>query len=140
MNPVARAVIWVLLLSGCAATPHRTAETGEAELALLIGDRTPGAPVHCINMRHVRSSRIVARTAIVYQISRSLFYVNQPLSGAEALATDAVLLSRTPTGTLCDGTIVHLLDSDLNQQGAVALSTFVPYRATAPAPVSKPGS
>jgi len=123
------AIVIMLVVSGCAGTASRLAIAADAELAQLLNNRIAGKPVQCINLRQIRSSHVIARKAIVYEVSRRLLYVNQPRWGAEALSRDSVLLSRTSSTNLCNGEIVRLLDPGLNERGAIALSEFIPYHS-----------
>ncbi len=127
MKSLTFAILTLLLTSGCAGTANRLNIAADAELARLVSNRIAGKPVHCISLRQIRSSHVVARKAVIYEVSHRLFYVNQPRWGAEALSNDSVLMSRTSSSSLCDGEIVRLLDPNLNERGAIALSEFVPY-------------
>lgn len=129
MRHVALAILSGLLVSGCVSGTSRFLPTGEAELAKLVNDRVAGKPVHCIKMHQIRSSRVIDRKAIIYEVSGQLFYVNEPRWGAEALWADSVLLSRRSLPTLCAGEVISLLDSSFNERGAIALGEFVPYRS-----------
>jgi hypothetical protein len=98
----------------------------EARLEKLIGDRVPGKPVPCINLRDIQSSEIVDKTAIVYRVGSKL-YVNRP-QGANSLDSDDILVTRTPTGQLCRIDAVHLVDRTARfPHGFVTLGDFVPY-------------
>ena len=127
----ALAILSGLLVSGCANVASQYRPTGDLELARLVNDRIPGKPVHCISTHQIRSSRVIDRKAIIYEVSRHLFYVNEPQWGAEALWEDSILLSRRSLPTLCAGEVISLLDSSFNERGAISLSEFVPYRSVA---------
>jgi hypothetical protein len=114
-----------LLSSPALAKPRLTPE---AELAELIGDRVQGEPVSCITLSHVRSVRIIDRTALVYE-QGSTIYVNRPRGGAEQLSHWDTLVTRPFGGRLCRPDIVRLYDNDLRfESGWVSLGDFVPYR------------
>ena len=99
----------------------------EARLDKLIGDRVPGKPVSCINLRDVQSSTIIDGTAIVYRVGSKL-YVNRPQSGARWLDDDDILSTRTIGSQLCRIDAVHLIDRSARfQRGFVVLGDFVPY-------------
>jgi hypothetical protein len=55
----------------------------EAQLAKALDGRVAGEPVNCLSLRSIRSSRIIDRTAIVYQVGNTL-YVNRPRAGADS--------------------------------------------------------
>ena len=67
--------------------------TPEAQLARELKGRTAGTPVDCISLRHVRSSRIIDDTAIVYETGGTI-YVNRPRAGAESLDRWDTLVTR----------------------------------------------
>lgn len=103
-------------------------EDGEAKLAKEIAGRTAGKPTDCINLRDIRSSRIIDKTAIVYEMNNGLIYVNRPTSGAETLDWGDVLVTNTYSTQLCRVDTVKLWDTGLRMQtGWVGLGDFVPY-------------
>ncbi len=115
-----------LLIGGAAQAgpPDR-----EAELQRAVRDRVAGEPVDCIDLRRVRSSRIISDTAIVYDAG-SVIYVNRPRGGAEQLDRNDTMVNRLyGTGRLCSIDTVTMVDS-LSQSfsGVVFLGEFVPYR------------
>lgn len=116
-----------LALSATAAPAAPRLEP-EAQLAKELEGRVAGEPVRCINLRNIRSSRIIDNTAIVYDAGGTL-YVNRPDNGAESLDRDDVLVTRTYSSQLCSIDVVHLYDrSSRFQSGFVFLGDFVPYR------------
>jgi hypothetical protein len=119
-----------------AAAPAQAAKPfdGEAELAKAIAGRVAGKPVDCVNLRDVRSSRIIDHTAIVYDTGNTL-YVNRPRAGRESLDQWDVLVTKTFSSELCSIDVVQLWDSGSRMQsGSVFLGDFVPYkRAPKPA-------
>lgn len=100
----------------------------EQRLARELEGRVAGAPVDCINLRQVRSSRIIDRTAIIYDAGGTL-YVNRPRSGAEQLDRSDALVTRLHDNRLCSIDTVRLYDTASRfETGFVFLSEFVPYR------------
>ena len=100
----------------------------EAELAREIEGRVAGTPVDCVTLSRIRSSRIISRTAIVYDAG-STIYVNRPRGGAESLDHWDTLVIRPFGGRLCSVDTVDLYDSGSRMQtGFVSLGDFVPYR------------
>lgn len=106
---------------------------GEAALAKEIEGRVPGKPTKCIPLTSIRSSRIIDRTAIVYDAGRTI-YVNRPRGGASSLSRWDILVSK-PTGSqLCNLDIVRLADQSTHMtKGSVSLGDFVPYKKVATA-------
>jgi hypothetical protein len=101
---------------------------GEAELAKAVAGRVAGAPVDCVNLRNVRSSQIIDRTAIVYDTGSTL-YVNRPRAGSESLDRWDTLVTKTYSSDLCSIDVVQLWDSGSHMQsGIVFLGDFVPYK------------
>ena len=114
----------VLLLVGVSAQAA-TDRGSDAELAHAI----EGKPVNCINLRDIRSSRIIDRTAIVYEVSGGTNYVNRPTSGAFSLRSGLILVTDTHSSQLCSIDIVRLYDSMSRMElGSIGLGKFVPYR------------
>jgi hypothetical protein len=100
----------------------------EAELARALAGRVAGEPVQCIDLHRVRSSRIIAGTAILYDAG-SVVYVNRPDNGAEQLNRWDTLVTRTPSTRLCNVDTVTLVDQGSRSfTGIVFLGDFVPYR------------
>ena len=122
-------LIFGAALAAAAVTPAFGAPrlSPEARLEKLIGDRVPGKPVDCVNLRDVQSSQIIDGTAIVYRVGSRL-YVNRPQSGARWLDDDDILATRTIGSQLCRIDTVKLIDRTSRfQRGFVILGDFVPY-------------
>lgn len=100
---------------------------GEAELARALEGRVPGKPVDCLEQRNIRSTRIIDRSAIIYDTGRVL-YVNRPTSGVNFLDRSDVLVTDTHSSRLCSIDIVRLYDQGSRMQsGSLGLGKFVPY-------------
>ncbi len=100
----------------------------ETRLARAIKGRVAGEPVDCINMRNIRSSQIIDRTAIIYDAG-STVYVNRPRAGRESLDGWDTLVTKLHSSQLCSIDVVNLYDSSSRMQtGFVFLGEFVPYR------------
>lgn len=116
----------VLLVAAPAAAAPRL--DPEQRLARTIEGRVAGEPVNCLNLRNIRSTRIIDRTAIIYEVGRTL-YVNRPRAGAESLDQWDVLVTRPFGSQLCSIDVVQLYDTGSRiQTGFVFLGDFVPYR------------
>jgi hypothetical protein len=116
----------LFLASGTLAAAPRLAP--EAQLARALEGRIAGEPVDCIQLRNVRSSRIIDDTAILYDTG-STIYVNRPRGGAEALDQWDILVTKTHSSQLCSIDVVDLYDSGSRMRsGFVSLGEFVPYR------------
>jgi hypothetical protein len=100
----------------------------EAELAEALQGRVAGDPVHCIDIQRVRSSRIIPRTAILYEAG-SVIYLQRPRGGAGSLDHWDTLLTRLYTSQLCSTDTVQLVDQQSHMlTGIVFLDDFIPYR------------
>jgi len=100
----------------------------EAELARALEGRVAGEPVDCVDLRRIRSSRMIADTAILWDAGHTI-YVNRPRAGADSLNHWDAMVTRTPTGRLCSVDSVTLVDAtSRTMTGVVLLGDFVPYR------------
>ncbi len=100
----------------------------EARLARALDGRVAGEPVNCINLRNVRSSQIIDRTAIIYDTGGTI-YVNRPRAGRESLDRWDTLVTRTHSSRLCSIDVVQLFDPGSRMQTGLAfLGDFVPYK------------
>ena len=131
-----RALSLLLACLAVAAAPAAAAKpvSGEARLARAIEGRVAGEPTDCIDLRDIRSSRIIADTAIVYEGPGNVLWVNRPRSGASSLDSWDVLVTNTHSSRLCSIDVVRLYDTAARMQtGFVFLGDFVPYRKPRPA-------
>lgn len=112
------------------AVQARDKLSGEERLAKILEGRAPGRPVDCIPLNSTRDTRIIDKTAIVYDAG-SVIYVNRP-SNPRSLDDDDIMVTK-PTGSqLCRLDTVRLHDrSGFWFSGFVGLEQFVPYRKVA---------
>jgi len=133
MRKIIAAVLAATTLLGVSAVDAKPRLSPEAKLAKLLDGRVAGRPQDCIFLPAIRSSRIIDRTAIVYDAGRTL-YVNRPRSGAESLDDDDILVTNLhgSGSQLCSIDIVQLHDRSSHfYSGFVGLGEFVPYRKVA---------
>ena len=117
------------LLVTMPAAAETRAEAGQAKLAKALEGRTAGEPVRCINLRNIRSTTIIDKTAILYDMGGGTLYVNQPEGGASSLDRDDILFTKTHGSQLCDLDLVRLVDrAGQFPRGFVNLGKFVPYQ------------
>jgi len=101
--------------------------TGEQRLAKILEGREAGKPVDCIPLSSTRNSRIIDKTAIVYDAG-SIIYVNRPRN-TDSLDDDEIMVTQPHAGQLCKLDTVRLHDrSGFWFSGFVGLEQFVPYR------------
>jgi hypothetical protein len=114
-----------LMLGGVAQAKERDPE---AALANALRGRVAGEPVQCIDLHRIRNSRIIDRTAIIYDAG-SVLYVNRPDNGAEELNDWDTMVTRTSSSQLCNVDTVTMVDRTSHSfTGVVFLGDFVPYR------------
>lgn len=143
---ILRHLILASLLAAPAAVMAAPRPGPEQQLAEIVSGRIAGRPVPCINLQNVRSTRIVDRTAIVYEAFGGTLYVNRPDSGSEMLHRDSTLVNRTGSSQLCSVDIVRLFEPGMPRPVAsVGLGSFVPYTVAPPPhrialpPIFRPG-
>jgi hypothetical protein len=108
-----------------AAAPRPDPDT---QLQRLLAGRVPGRPVSCISLQPSTTSRVIDGRALIYRVGGTL-YVNVPRSGADALDSDDILVTRTFGTQLCRVDTVNLIDrASRIPHGFVVLGDWVPYR------------
>jgi len=129
MKTLTRITLAASLAALTAATVATAARpTPDEQLAKAIEGRTAGEPVKCIRLRDIRSTRVIDKTAIVYDTLGSTIYVNRPKAGAAFLQDDMILVVDTHSSELCNIDIVKLMDPGSKMiSGTVGLGNFVPY-------------
>ena len=126
------AALLAAALPAQAAAPSSLTAKAEARLAKALDGRVAGKPVDCINLRDIRSSEIIDRTAILYRTNGNKLYVNRPRIGGSSLDSDDILVTKTYSSQLCSLDTVRLLDRSTQfQSGFVGLGEFVPYTKVA---------
>lgn len=100
----------------------------DAQIARATAGRIAGTPVDCIFLRDIRSSKIISRTAIIYEANNGTIYVNRPPAGASQLRDGDVIVTDTHSSRLCSIDTVRLYSTSARMQtGAVGLGPFIPY-------------
>ncbi len=125
----------LLILASAAAVAAAAAQArpadpgkGERQLAQALEGRVAGEPVDCIDLHRIRSSRIINRTAIVYDAGGTL-YVNRPRAGASSLRDWDVMVTRPFGSRLCRVDTVQMVSPGSRMlSGIVVLGDFVPYK------------
>ncbi len=116
----------MVLAGGAADAKPRL--TGEQQLAKMLEGRVAGEPVDCIHTPSVTSTRVIDKTAIVYDAGSTL-YVQRPRTGAESLDDDDVLVTKLTGAQLCSVDTIQLHDRTGGfWRGFVGLDKFVPYK------------
>jgi hypothetical protein len=130
MRNIPKLLLGGILLASLPATAGAAARLDpEAKLAKSLNGRVAGEPVDCLNLRDIRSSQIIDRTAILYETRGGTIYVNRPDAGRESLDDWDILVTRTHMNRLCSIDVVDLYESGGRMwSGSVFLGQFVPYR------------
>lgn len=131
MRKLAIALAGAALLAGPALSAKERL-TGEQQLAKMLEGRVAGEPVSCIPLHRTSTTRIIDKTAIVYDAGRTI-YVNRPRH-PEGLDSDDVMVTRLHTSQLCRLDTVRMHDrTGFWYSGFVGLEDFVPYTRVASA-------
>lgn len=128
-------------LLGAPMAHARERLTPDQELARIIKDRVPGKPVSCINLSEIRSTTIIDKTAIVYDMGGTI-YVNRP-PYPQSLDNDDILITKTWGSQLCNVDIVQLATRGgpgMWWRGSVGLGEFVPYTKPKPGAAVAPAA
>jgi len=100
----------------------------DAQLAQALEGRVAGEPVDCVDLRRVRSTRIIPGTAILYDAGNTI-YVNRPRGGLDRLSQWDTMVTRLYSDRLCSIDTVQMVDPTSHMlTGIVFLGDFVPYR------------
>jgi hypothetical protein len=120
------ALLAAAAVPGSAQAPEAAALTPKVAEAL--AGRTAGKPLSCVRLRDVRSTQIVDESAIIYKLNNKRWLVNFPSGGCASLRPDRVLVTSTPSASLCRGDIARVIDPPAPiEYGSCGLSDFVPY-------------
>lgn len=102
--------------------------TPEQQLERALEGRVAGEPVNCVNLRAIRNSRVIDRTALLFDAG-STIYVNRPRAGAETLSQHDTQVLRLNSTQLCTVDSIRMVDPTSGVfSGVVFLGEFVPYR------------
>lgn len=130
-----RILLPFLLISAAACTPtardldrQAAAEAGtRAALDRELAGYTPGRPTGCVQQTDLRELKAYGDT-FVYGSRGSARYVNRTSGGCERVGDDAILVTKTPSTSLCRGDIATTIDRTAHiQNGSCSFGDFVPY-------------
>lgn len=102
----------------------------EASPAALLANRTPQATVNCLtSFQRDQETRLYADGSILYGGRGTTWYLNQP-DNCPRFTSDAAIVSVSPTGQLCRGDIIRVVDPVTHiDYGSCTLGSFTPYPA-----------
>ena len=118
-----------LAIAPFAASAKSVTERGDAQLALLIGSRTAGTPVKCINIVSARPDalQVIDGMGVVFRAGDTI-YVSRAVDPAKLRSTDVEQLDRMLPTELCSSDRLWTYDKFTgNLTGVVGLTDFVPY-------------
>jgi hypothetical protein len=125
-----------LVLAGAAlalsfpAAAKSVTERGDAQVALILGSRTPGTPVKCINTLSARRDalQIVDGFGLIFKAADGTIYVSRATDPAKLRSTDVERLDQVRTTQLCSSDRIWTYDRfNGSLTGVVGLTDFVPY-------------
>ena len=100
----------------------------EDKLAKAVGDRVAGKPESCLSPSSSRSTRIVDRRTIIYEVG-STMWVNRLRAECPGLYPTSTIVTEIRGGQLCRGDLIRTLDPGARIPGAACpLGDFTPYR------------
>lgn len=118
-----------LAMSFSAASAKPVTERGEAQLALMIGSRTAGTPVKCVNIVSARPDalEVVDGVGVVFKAG-STIYVSRAVHPEKLRSIDVERLDQSSPTELCSSDRLWTYDKfSGTPTGMVALTDFVPY-------------
>jgi hypothetical protein len=131
MTPSARILLALAVAATMAGPALARHDDPATELAKIKEGRIAGTPQRCISLPQVFNTQVIDKTTIAYRIG-STYYVNQLRSGAEALNSDDVMVTKTFGSQLCELDSVRMVDRyGGGLRGFAVLGPFIPYK---PAP------
>ena len=118
-----------LALSFSAASARSVSERGEAQLALMLGSRSAGTPVQCINTVSARPDalQVIDGLGVVFKAGGTI-WVSRASDPAKLRSTDVERIEQLRPTQLCSTDRIWTYDkADGSLTGVVALTDFVPY-------------
>jgi len=118
-----------LALSFSAASAKSVTERGEAQLALMLGSRTAGTPVACINTVSARPDalQVIDGVGVTFRKGDTI-WVSRAKDPAKLRSTDVEKLDQLRPTELCSSDRIWTYDKfNGSLTGVVALTDFVPY-------------
>lgn len=102
-------------------------EDPAAKLAKITEGRVAGPPQQCISLAQIYDVQVIDKTTVVYRMGNT-YYVNKLKSGASALDSDDIVVTRTYGSQLCAMDSIHMVDRyGAGAPGFAILGPFIPY-------------
>ena len=122
-----------LAVAGCTPTPQQRIATQEAnaaaaeKLGKALAGPTPGQPTSCMPRFPTTQVQAFGPT-ILYTVSRGLKYRTDTAGGCERVGRGDILVTRSPSGQLCQGDIATTIDQTARTfSGSCSFGPFVRY-------------
>jgi len=118
-----------LAISASAASAKSVTERGEAQLALILGSRTAGTPVKCINTVSARRDalEVIDGVGVIFKTGGTI-YVSRAVHPEGLRSTDVERVDQMLPTQLCSTDRIWTYDKfSGSPTGVVALTDFVPY-------------
>ena len=127
MNRIMAITLAAAATVGLAGTAQAARHSPEEKLDRILAGRVAGTPRDCIDLLDIRSTRIIDRTALVYDLG-GVLWVNRPKVGASMLREDDIPVSRSHNTQLCSLDTLNLINrTSQTRTGFASLGAFVPY-------------
>ncbi|MEP3781892.1 hypothetical protein [Parasphingorhabdus sp.] len=115
------------MLAGCASSTSGESLASKREM-IFVPPVDIYETTNCISLNQVRSTKVIDRIGIAYEMPNRKIWLNRPKWGAATLDEDLVMVTQNGSNRLCSGDIVRFLDSSpVGYRGAVALGPFISY-------------
>lgn len=115
------------------SVPSLARDAPAVELQKTIAGRVAGKPVDCISLQSITSSRVIDKTALVFETTGNTVYVNTPPAGASSLDSNNIMVIDTRTPQLCSVDTIRFRDpASRMDAGFVGLGQFIPYTKPKP--------
>ena len=122
-----------IAIAGCTQTPQQLAQaqqasaTAAADLAKELAGLTPSNSTTCLPPFPTTQVKAFGPT-LVYVVSSGVKYRSDTAGGCERVGRGDILITRTPTGQLCQGDIATTVDSASRTfSGSCSFGPFVRY-------------
>lgn len=122
-----------IAIAGCTQTPRELARaqqasaTAAADLAKELAGLTPSNSTTCLPPFPTTQVKAFGPT-LVYVVSNGVKYRSDTAGGCERIGRGDILITRTPTGQLCQGDIATTVDSASRTfSGSCSFGPFVRY-------------
>ena len=117
------------ILSGCTSSGTTGSIADKGRTAFVPGE--VHETTECIALHQVRSTKVIDRIGIAYEMPDRKVWLNRPKWGASMLNRYLIMVTRGDRNKLCSGDIVRFIDSSpIGFPGAVGLGTFVSYSSS----------